>query len=361
MFDTLNQEARVFADVARRREAKARIIVGVWLAVMAALIFIMVMVGGATRLTESGLSMVDWRPVTGFVPPMSDAAWQGEFEKYQSSPEYQLVNRGMSLEDFKTIYRWEFWHRNLGRFIGIAFLLPLLFFLYKRFIPAALTPRLIVLFVLGGGQGFLGWYMVQSGLASEPAVSHYRLAAHLSMALILFSAVWWTALDLLTPAPANKASSGVVILGWGFMAVLALQIVYGAFVAGLDAGYAYNTWPDMEGAFLPEAAFLGQGIADKLTTGTATVQFVHRMLAYGVAAFALALAIVVPRRVSDPGASNLAAALIFFVLGQVILGIVALLKAVPVALGTLHQGWAVIVLAVTLTMLHRFQRRRVWN
>jgi cytochrome c oxidase assembly protein subunit 15 len=361
MFDTLNQEARVFADVSRRRDAKARVVVGSWLAVMAALILVMVMVGGATRLTESGLSMVDWRPVTGFVPPLNDADWQGEFEKYQSSPEYQLVNRGMSLEDFKTIYRWEFWHRNLGRFIGIAFLLPLLFFLYKRFIPSELTPRLIGLFVLGGGQGFLGWYMVQSGLANEPAVSHYRLAAHLSMALILFSAVWWTALDLLTPPPDTKASTGIVLVSWAFLAILAVQIVYGAFVAGLDAGYAYNTWPDMEGAFLPETAFAGQSTAERLTSGTATVQFVHRMLAYGVAAFALALAIMVPRCVADPGASNLAAALIFVVAGQVILGIVTLLKAVPVVLGTLHQGCAVIVLAVSLAMLHRLKQRRVWN
>lgn len=361
MFDTLNQEARVFADVARRREGKARRVVGIWLAVMSFLILTMVMVGGATRLTESGLSMVDWAPVTGFVPPLNDADWQTEFEKYQSSPEYQLVNRGMTLAEFKTIYHWEFWHRNLGRFLGAAFLLSLLFFLYLRYIPKALAPRLIVLFVLGGGQGALGWYMVQSGLVNEPAVSHYRLAAHLSMALILFAAVWWTALDLLCAPPQDSAPISARLLGWSFLALLGLQIVYGAFVAGLDAGYTYNTWPDMNGAFLPETAFMGTTWLEKFTSGTGTVQFLHRLLAYGVAAYAVVLAVIVPRTVQDAGASNLAAALIFAVAGQVILGIVTLLQGVPVLLGTLHQGWAVIVVAVTLALLHRLKRRRVWE
>ncbi|MEM7569243.1 MAG: COX15/CtaA family protein, partial [Pseudomonadota bacterium] len=209
MFDALQQEARVFAEVNARRDAKHRTAVGLWLGAVAVLILIMVVVGGATRLTQSGLSMVEWRPVTGFIPPLSQADWLVEFEKYKTSPEYTQVNAGMSLEAFKSIYHWEFWHRNLGRFIGLAFALPLLFFAIKRWIPAALMPRLVLLLILGGGQGALGWFMVQSGLVDAPAVSHYRLAAHLSMALLLFSAVLWTVLDLLSPAPAASSAGGV--------------------------------------------------------------------------------------------------------------------------------------------------------
>lgn len=361
MFDTLNQEARVYAQVAQRRDAKARRIVGIWLGIMSLLILVMVMVGGATRLTESGLSMVEWAPVSGFLPPLNASDWTAEFEKYQASPEYQLINRGMTLDEFKTIYHWEFWHRNLGRFLGIAFAVPLFIFMAKRYVPKALAPRLILLFFLGGAQGALGWYMVQSGLVNEPSVSHYRLAAHLSMALLLFSAVWWTTLDLLTPAPQSAASVGAKLLGWAFLILLALQIVYGAFVAGLDAGYTYNTWPDMDGALVPATAFAGDTWWHKLTGGTATVQFLHRMLAYGVAAFALVVAIALPRTVKDAGASNLAVALIFAVAGQVALGIAMLLQGVPVLLGTLHQGWAVIVLGITLALLHRLKQRRVWN
>lgn len=361
MIDALNQEAHAFAEVSQRREAKARTRVGVWLAIMSALILTMVMVGGATRLTESGLSMVDWAPVTGFVPPLSEAAWMTEFSKYQTSPEYKLVNRSMTLGEFKTIYHWEFWHRNLGRFLGVAFLVPLLVFLFKRQLPAVMTPRLAALFVLGGAQGALGWYMVKSGLVNEPAVSHYRLAAHLSLALVLFSAVWWTTLDMLTDAPARRAGAGSLFLGWSFFGLLALQIVYGAFVAGLDAGYAYNTWPDMEGQLVPDGAFYGASLWERFTSGTGTVQFLHRMLAYGVALYALVLAVVLPRKVDDPAASTLAAALIFAVFGQVVLGIATLLQGVPVFLGTLHQGWAVIVLGVALALLHRMKQRRVWS
>ncbi|MEM6683546.1 MAG: COX15/CtaA family protein, partial [Pseudomonadota bacterium] len=206
MVDVIEQSSAVFPPRARLSAVQAQTWVGAWLAIMSALILTMVMVGGATRLTESGLSMVDWAPVTGFVPPLNEADWQAEFAKYQTSPEFKQVNAAMTLDDFKTIYHWEFWHRNLGRFLGLAFALPLLFFCAKGFVPKALAPRLVLLLVLGGGQGALGWYMVQSGLVDVPEVSHYRLAAHLSMALLLFSLVWWTALDLLTRAPRKPAT-----------------------------------------------------------------------------------------------------------------------------------------------------------
>lgn len=360
MFDTLQQEARVFAHVNARREASHRRVVGLWLAVVALFILAMVVVGGATRLTESGLSMVDWRPVTGFVPPLSDADWQTEFSKYKGSPEYQKVNVGMSLEAFKSIYHWEFWHRNLGRFIGVLFALPLAVFAAKRWIPAALMPRLLGLLVFGGAQGALGWFMVRSGLVDVPEVSHYRLAAHLSLALILFSAVFWTALDLLTPAPVSPSKLSIKLVGWGFLALLALQIVYGAFVAGLDAGYAYNSWPDMGGEMIAQGAFEGETFIERYFNGIETVQFLHRSLAYIVAVAAVVVAWFVPRRLDDVPGSNLAVALFFVILGQVIIGVAALLNAVPVWLGALHQGWAVLVLATTLALLHRLKVRRVW-
>lgn len=361
MFDTLQQEARVFAQVNARRDVNHRRVVGLWLAIVALFILAMVVVGGATRLTESGLSMVDWRPVTGFLPPLSEADWQAEFAKYKGSPEYQQVNAGMSLEAFKSIYHWEFWHRNLGRFIGLLFALPLAVFAAKRWIPRTLMPRLLVLLVLGGAQGALGWFMVRSGLVDEPAVSHYRLAAHLSLALLLFSAVFWTALDLLTPAPGSTSTLGVKVVGWGFLALLVVQVVYGAFVAGLDAGYAYNSWPDMGGEWMAQGAFKGDTFIERMFNGVETVQFLHRSLAYIVAVAAVAIAWFIPRRLDDRPGSNLAVALFFVVLGQVIIGIAALLNAVPVWLGALHQGWAVVVLATTLALLHRLKVRRVWS
>lgn len=360
MFDVLQSEVRVFAEVNARRDATQRRIIGSWLLCVAALIMAMVVVGGATRLTGSGLSMVDWRPVTGFIPPLSEADWAAEFTKYKRSPEYQQVNAGMSLEAFKGIYHWEFWHRNLGRFIGLAFGLPLLFFILKRWVPGALMPRLLVLLVLGGAQGGLGWFMVQSGLTEEAAVSHYRLAAHLSLALLLFCAVFWTALDLLTNSPAQRAGVGVKAAGWMFAGFLALQIVYGAFVAGLDAGYYYNTWPDMDGDFLPPDAFAGATFIEKAFDSIESVQFIHRGLAYTVAFFACLIAWFVPRKLADSPGSTLAVALSFVVLGQVVVGILTLLNAVPVWLGTLHQGWAVVLIAVTVAFLHRMKTRRVW-
>jgi len=361
MFDALGQEAHSYAQVSQRRDDKARHWLGLWLAVMSVLILTMVMVGGATRLTESGLSMVDWAPVTGFIPPLSEADWQAEFLKYQTSPEYKLVNEGMTLAAFKTIYHWEFWHRNLGRFLGLAFAVPLVGFLVKGFVPKALAPRLFMLLILGGGQGALGWYMVQSGLVNEPAVSHYRLAAHLSLALLLFSLVWWTTLDLLTLAPQKGTTFRYRALGIGFLCLLALQIVYGAFVAGLDAGHAYATWPDMEGQFIPDEAFAGASLWDRLTQGQGTVQFVHRMLAYSVAAYAVFLALHLPRKIEDASIRLISRLLLLGVLGQIVLGILTLLNGVPVLLGTLHQGWAVLLLGLTLALLHRMKQGRLWN
>lgn len=323
--------------------------VGVWLLCVAALVFLMVIVGGATRLTESGLSIVEWKPVTGALPPLSASDWQNEFEAYQQSPEYKLVNRGMSLAEFKTIFWWEWGHRLLGRLIGFAFLLPFLWFLARKSIPTGFGPRLAGLFVLGGLQGALGWWMVASGLVSEPAVSHYRLAAHLGLALAIFSALLWTALDLLL---VRKASAPVVLtrLSWGFLGLLAVQIVFGAFVAGLDAGLAYNTWPLMDGRFIPDGVFQAKDILHD----TLSVQFTHRMLAYALVLYGVYLILKLWRAGVERA---LALSLGLALGGQFLLGVLTLLAHVPVALGTAHQGGAVVVLALSLILAHRLAGR----
>jgi cytochrome c oxidase assembly protein subunit 15 len=321
--------------------------VGRWLMVMAFLVFAMVIVGGATRLTESGLSIVEWKPVSGALPPMNAEDWQQEFTAYQQSPEYIKVNRGMSLSEFKAIFWWEWGHRLLGRFIGIAFLIPFLWFLAKRAIPQGYGPRIGLMFILGGAQGALGWWMVASGLVSEPAVSHYRLAAHLSLALLIFCLLFWTGLDLLKRAK-PVAAQNIRRFGWVFLGVLALQIVFGAFVAGLDAGLAYNTWPLMDGHFIPPALFE----SDDILHDTLTVQFIHRHLAEFVAILALAWAFKVWRASQDLLTRRLAFLLLFVVIMQITLGIATLLSFVPVGLGTMHQAGAVVVLAFSLMLMH---------
>lgn len=321
--------------------------VGLWLMAMAFLVFAMVIVGGATRLTESGLSIVEWKPISGALPPMNAEDWQQEFSAYQQSPEYQKVNRGMSLSEFKAIFWWEWGHRLLGRFIGIAFLIPFLWFLAKRAIPQGYGARIGLMFVLGGAQGALGWWMVASGLVSEPAVSHYRLAAHLSLALLIFCLLFWTGLDLLKSAK-SRAEQNIRRLGWVFLSFLAVQIVFGAFVAGLDAGLAYNTWPLMDGQLIPSALFE----SDDILHDTLTVQFIHRHLAEFVALLALAWVFMVWRASQDLATRRLTLLLFVAVIVQIVLGIATLLAFVPVGLGTMHQGGAVVVLAFSLLLMH---------
>ncbi|MFZ5609773.1 MAG: COX15/CtaA family protein [Pseudomonadota bacterium] len=327
--------------------------IGWWLLAVAALVFAMVVVGGATRLTESGLSIVEWKPVTGALPPMSEAAWQAEFAAYKTSPQYHLVNQGMSLAAFKTIFWWEWGHRLLGRAIGLAFLLPFLWFLLRRAIPRGLAPRLWFIFLLGAAQGALGWWMVKSGLVAEPAVSHYRLAAHLGLALVIFAALLWTALDLLTQPRRRAPARAMQALAWGFLILLGGQIILGAFVAGLDAGLAYNSWPLMDGAFIPAGVFAAPNIFDD----TLAVQFLHRMLAYAVTLLAGLLVIAAWRRESDRPAQVLTLLLLLATLAQAGLGIATLLAQVPVGLGTAHQGGAVLLLGLGLALAHRQKAR----
>lgn len=327
--------------------------VGYWLLFMTAIVLLMVMVGGATRLTESGLSMTDWQPVTGALPPLSAQDWSEEFAKYQQSPEYKLRNAGMSLEEFKGIFYWEWGHRLLGRLIGIFFAVPLLWFWVKGQIPAGYKLRLLVLLVLGGSQGLLGWYMVQSGLVDEPSVSHYRLTAHLMLALFIMACLFWTALSLLNPKPA-EGPKPLKILTHSFALVLALQLVMGALVAGLKAGLIYNEWPLMGEGFTPDGLFILEPTWRNFIDNAVTVQFDHRIGAYILFCLTLAL-LVLGRKAIELGGAILTLGLA--VLVQMLLGIVTLVYEVPVFWGTAHQGGGAIVLLALVYLMHK-QRKR---
>ncbi|RME66568.1 MAG: heme A synthase [Alphaproteobacteria bacterium] len=339
----------------QRREARRRRVVGGWLLAVAILVFAMVVVGGATRLTESGLSIVEWAPVSGILPPLNDEAWAAAFDAYRQTPEYRLVNRGMSLDAFKRIYWWEYAHRLLGRLIGLAYGLPFLYLLWRRKVPAGLAPRLWTILGLGALQGAVGWWMVASGLVARPDVSHYRLAVHLSLALVIFAALWWTALGLLTPRrrvpPAAFVRGGTT----AFLVLLAVQVVAGALVAGSKAGFAFNTWPLMEGALVPPDLFAMTPWYANLTENILTMQFMHRLLAYGLVALGLWLGWTVWRREADKAARWLGGGVLAMLVAQVGLGIWTLLAAVPVWLGTLHQAGAVAVLTLALALRHRLQ------
>jgi len=328
---------------------------GLWLLIVAVLVFAIIVVGGITRLTESGLSMVDWRPVTGLLPPLSEDDWQEAFQAYKQYPEYRLVNRGMALAQFKTIYWWEYAHRLLGRFIGLAFFVPLFVFWMRGAIPARYKPRLLGLLLLGGAQGFLGWFMVQSGLVDRPDVSHYRLTAHLGLALILFMALLWTALDFLA---ARRGLRHPRLRRWGmvFLLLVFLQCLLGGMVAGLDAGLAYNSWPDMGGHFLPPLAFAMEPAWINFLENPALVQFEHRIGGYLVA-IAVVLLLLRSMRGNIPAPAKMGAvALVLIVAGQVIIGVLTVLNQVPIALGALHQALAVILLAGAVMFVHMHRK-----
>jgi cytochrome c oxidase assembly protein subunit 15 len=336
-----------FADDFRVRAIR------LWLYVVAALVVIMVLVGGATRLTESGLSITEWQPVTGALPPLSDEQWQAEFQKYQASPQYRELNRGMSLAEFKTIFWWEWAHRLLGRLIGAAFLFPFLWFLWRGWIAPELRPRLWFIFALGALQGAVGWWMVASGLAGRVEVSQYRLATHLVLACAIYVALVWTA-QRLGEGPSPLASSpaeqgrGVARLRASavfLLALVLLQIYLGALVAGLRAGYVYNTWPLIDGVFVPDGArlFVGTPLWRNFFENTLTAQFDHRTLAYVLWLCALAHVFDVWRARKGPALAGAFGLLVALTL-QAALGIWTLLAAVPLPVALLHQAVAILVL-----------------
>ncbi len=331
--------------------ASETIAVRVWLWSVAALIFAMVLVGGATRLTESGLSIVEWRPVTGTLPPLSRADWQAEFGKYQAIPQYKTLNSGMTLDEFKTIYWWEWTHRLLGRIIGAAFLLPFLWFLWRGAIPPSLRARLWVIFGLGAAQGAVGWWMVASGLTERISVSQYRLAFHLTLAFAIYAAVVWTVRGIAQERVLRVAPR----LRWsaiGLLFLVFLQVYVGALVAGLDAGMAHNTWPLIDGALVPstDKLFFLSPAWRNLFENDLTVQFLHRMIGYALWLAAVLHAIDILRATPERRAQSFALALAVAVTLQAALGIATLLYVAPIGLALAHQCGALIVL--TIAVLH---------
>ncbi|TYO63888.1 heme A synthase [Bradyrhizobium hipponense] len=329
-----------------------------WLISVAALIVLMVLVGGATRLTESGLSIVEWKPVTGSVPPLSETQWTEAFEAYKKIPQYRELNAGMSLSEFKEIFWWEWSHRLLGRFIGVAYLPPFLFFLWRGGLPRELKRRLWLLFALGGLQGAVGWWMVASGLTERVEVSQYRLATHLVLALLIFAGIVWTVRRLSErppiAAPARLRLTSGLLLGLTF-----LQIYFGALVAGLRAGRAYNTWPTIDGAFIPSADRLWFETPwwRNMFDNVLTVQFEHRMTAYALFVLAALHAFDAVR--SRTGAAASGALWLFAAVSlQAVLGILTLLNQVPLDFALAHQAVAIVVLTLAVMQAERLASRQ---
>lgn len=330
--------------------------VAVWLMICAITVFAMVVLGGVTRLTDSGLSMVDWQPIMGVIPPLSEQDWQDTFEQYKQFPEYQKVNLGMSLEDFKPIFWFEYAHRVLGRTIGLVFGLPLAFFLIRRQLSPSLTWKLLGLFVLGGLQGLMGWYMVKSGLVDDPMVSQYRLTAHLALAVVIFAGILWLTFDLRYGDGQRPGSSPAVAARWAITGLVLVMILSGGFVAGTRAGLLFGTWPLMGEHFFP-AGLYAAGFFESAFEDPVTIQFNHRMLAYITAAALIWFAITHLRmRIAADARRGLY--LMLGLLGlQIGLGIATILFRVPVALGATHQGVALLLLAAVLFSCHRLGAR----
>ena len=336
-------------SIATRRRA-----VALWLYVVAALMVVTLVVGGATRLTESGLSIVEWKPVTGVIPPLAEGDWQAEFAKYREIPQYRELNRGMSLDQFKTIYWWEWSHRALARLVGAAFLLPFVFFLWRGFIEPPLRLRLWAIFGAGAALGAVGWWMVSSGLAGRVSVSQYRLAFHLTLACAIYAAILWIARGLV-PHAAGEEPRRLRIVAISLVWLVLLQIYLGALVAGLDAGLTYNTWPLIDGAIVPSAERLWfeSPLWRNLFENALMVQFNHRMAGYALWLLAvLHLVDVIRFRRGAPtlhGALALACAITI----QAGVGIVTLLHQAPLALALIHQAMAVLVLTIAVVHAKR--------
>lgn len=329
-----------------------------WLICVAALIALMVLVGGATRLTESGLSIVEWKPVTGSVPPLSETQWTEAFEAYKKIPQYRELNAGMSLSEFKEIFWWEWSHRFLGRFIGLAYLLPFLFFLWRGGLSGELKRRLWLLFALGGLQGAVGWWMVASGLTERVEVSQYRLATHLMLALLIFAGIVWT-VRRLAGRPQIAAPVRLRITAAVLLLVTLVQIYFGALVAGLRAGRAYNTWPQIDGALIPsgERLWFETPWWRNMFDNVLTVQFEHRMTAYALFVLAALHAIDAVR--SRAGAATGGALWLFAAVSlQAVLGILTLLNQVPIGLALAHQAVAIVVLALAVMQAERLALRQ---
>ena len=340
--------------------APGRRAVAAWLFLCCALVFAIVVVGGMTRLTHSGLSITEWQPIVGTLPPLSDADWETAFAKYRETPEFRQVNHAMTLAEFKGIFWWEYFHRLLGRLIGVVFFVPLVWFIVRRKIPSGYAWPLAGIFVLGGLQGAMGWYMVQSGLVDDPRVSQFRLTAHLGLALAIFAAMFWAALSLVCPqraTPREPSLRGVRRFARAVALLVFVMMLTGGFVAGIRAGFAYNTFPLMNGHLIPPEIMMIDPWWKNFFYNMATVQFDHRLVAW-------VLAIVVPllawRIHVAPAAPSRARrgslALVALLALQIALGIATLLLVVPLPLAALHQACAVLVFAAALNVAHALRQ-----
>jgi len=333
--------------------------IAIWLLACCFLVFAMVVVGGVTRLTESGLSIVEWQPIVGTMPPLGQKDWDELFEKYHQTPQYKKVNLGMSLDEFKGIFWWEYFHRLLGRVIGLAFFIPFLYFVVKRAIDRPLGLKLTGIFLLGGLQGAMGWYMVKSGLVDNPHVSQYRLTAHLGLAFLIYATMFWVALELLSPTVPWHGNIRLRALRRFSVAITSLifiMILSGGFVAGIRAGFAYNTFPLMNGHFIPPEIFMLEPWYRNFFDNMATVQFDHRMIAW-------TLAILIPvfwyrsRSLPLSGSARFACSLLLIMLAiQIGLGISTLLLVVPLPLAAAHQAGAVLLFTAALWVNHQLRR-----
>ena len=334
--------------------------IAIWLLTCCALVFAMVVVGGVTRLTESGLSIVEWQPIVGTMPPITQQDWNELLEKYRATPQYQQINKGMSIEEFKSIFWWEYFHRLLGRLLGLVFFIPFVYFLLRKQIDRSLGIKLTGIFILGGLQGFMGWYMVMSGLVNDPHVSQYRLTAHLGLAFIIFAALFWVALGLLSPekeiSRSNEDMQNLRRFSFGLTALIFMMVLSGGFVAGIRAGLAYNTFPLMNGHFIPPDLFVLEPWYRNFFDNMTTVQFDHRMIAW-ILAFSVPLFWYKSRKIELSKTTYLACNLFLLMLAiQISLGIATLLHVVPIPLAASHQGGAVLLFAASLWVSHRLRQ-----
>ncbi len=340
------------SDVTNHRDR----IIGIWLVACAVVVFGMVVLGGVTRLTHSGLSITQWEPIVGVLPPLSEAEWLETFEEYKQFPEYQLVNYGMSLDEFEFIFWFEYAHRLLGRLIGIVFLLPLLVFIAKGYVQRPLIGKLFGLFVLGGAQGLMGWYMVQSGLVDEPRVSHLRLTAHLGLAVLIYGYMLWLAYPLLNPQMRTPASGRAVGLAHVVSVLVFVMILSGGLVAGTRAGFLFGTFPLMGESFFPDGLYATTPAWLAAMSDPVTIQFNHRILAYVLTAMIAWLAFVVSRTHLPRHVRVGVAVLVACLALQVTLGIATLVMRVPIALAAAHQGVALFVFGAALYASRALQR-----
>ncbi len=328
----------------------------IWLLSGCALIFLMVIVGGITRLTNSGLSIVDWKPIMGIIPPLSEMDWNIAFEKYKQYPEYQMVNTHFTLHEFKSIFFWEYLHRLIGRVIGIVFIIPFLYFLLKKQLSKKLIAQCLIIFLMGAIQGAIGWWMVMSGLVKNPDVSHFRLATHLVTAFLTFAFTFWVALGLMVNVSTNKDHKSLKNIMLFIFGIVLIQITYGAFVAGLNAGFVMNTFPKMGDQWINDSVTAMSPVWINFFEGIGGVQFIHRYVAYLVVAF-IVFFWFKSKKVELSNLQKRAVKLLLLaVFAQFLLGVFTLLYAVPVWLGVLHQLGAFVLLSIVVFGLFNFKK-----